>query len=162
GVQKFSGAVGIDAYAGDLRYRLDSGKSPRTEVGTCSATSDAKGICGVSTLGDSNYDSLTALKYQQPTYAMAASYGSVPGTMPSFIWSGQSSVSSPTLTVQAYNHNTSAWTTVTPSITTCSGIAANTNCGIRWTPSGTIAHYFSVADAFGKYWISTRIIMTES
>lgn len=141
-----------DASNGDLRLRLDSGGVPR---GTCSATTGAKGYCGVVT-SDSDYDSVTTVANGTPMYALA-SRSTTNTTLQPFTWIGQSTVapSASALTMQIYNFNTGAWSTLTPTSNTCSSTGANTDCTIAAAPTGTASNYYQTDGS--NYWMNVRV-----
>lgn len=140
---------------GDLRYSVDFGKTPRTESGTCSATSTNEGYCGASTNADSNYDSMTALSTESATAAFAQRTASN-ASYPSYQWIGQSTVNttSSSIILQVWRGGTTnAWVT----LATNSSNAANSNIVMTGTAStGTISDYWTADGA--NYWAYYRVV----
>ncbi|MDP3723286.1 MAG: hypothetical protein Q8R91_07310 [Candidatus Omnitrophota bacterium] len=150
---------GRNASSADARYRLDVGKSPRTEAG-CSATADNEGACGAGS-DDTDYDSITATN-QRPLYTFAVRNTNNTDT-PTATWIGRSNIAPSTagtagdIVLQVYRFGTTnAWENVTTN-TSC---AADTDCTLTGSPSGTLSEYYE-ADG-SNYWLYVRLWQYEN
>ncbi len=150
---------GRSAGATEGRYHLDSGGSPR---GTCAATANAKGYCGVQS-NDSDYDGATAIAGEIPVVA-ASAYFLVTAPPLNISWTGQSTVapSSKAITVKVWHGGaTKAWETLTIATNTCSAAAANTSCTITGANSGgTPSEYYETIG--GVYYAYVRVSQAAS
>jgi hypothetical protein len=145
----------------DSKYRLDVGKAPRTESGSCSSNTDKKGNCGI-TANDSDYDQVAALTSERPLFTFAARNTNNTDT-PTATWVGQSTIapSSKAITMQVYNTSTKAWEALSPYTTdTCAAQGANTDCEITDGPTTSLSNYYE-ADG-SNYWIYFRVWQTEN
>lgn len=145
--------LGRNATTTDGRYRLDFGKSPRTESGTCSATANNEGYCALST-DDTDYDGVVAASQETPTYTFAGR-DTVNSLFPSFIWKGQSTVAASTrnVKIEVYRFGTTnAWVT----LATNSAATANTQFTLTGTASAGSASEYWEADG-SNYWTYYRV-----
>lgn len=141
---------GRNATTGDGRYRLTWGDTARPMAGSCDGTSDGQGYCGVA-VDDTSYDSMTAQASESPIFNF-----SVPVTdaapLPTATWRGRSSIaaSSKTLTMEIYKFGaTNAWV----SIDTDAACAANADCVLTGSATGTAADYYqAVGGDTYMYW----------
>lgn len=139
-----------NAIRGDARLHLDSGYKP---YGSCSATTDAKGYCGIAS-NDSDYDSVSALA-NEVGFMVAADKSTSNAGFPTATWIGQSNVAASTknIMVQVYRFgSTNAWTT----LSTNSTLAANTDGTITATPSAGSASEYWQSDG-SSYWSYFRV-----
>ena len=153
---------GRSAGHGDLRYRLDIGKSPRTDPdGTCSSNTDKKGYCGVQS-NDSNYESITGQASTSPMYAGAFRNGNNTDNI-NVTWIGQSNVtpSSNHIRMQVYRFGTTnAWFDLASTTDTCAAGSANTDCTIVGATTTNLSEYY---DQDGSdYWTYIRVYQAEN
>lgn len=156
GVQTSSGTT--NGFATEGRYRLDSGKSPSTENGSCSTNANAEGYCALeSSVGD--FDSSTAAAAQSPVFTFATRAG-VATSYPGYSWTGQSTVapSSKNTMLQIYRFgSTNSWVT----LATNSTAAANTDFTLVGAPStGATTEYWE-ADG-SNFWAYYRVYQVEN
>ena len=144
---------------GDFRYRLDTGRAPAAaNVGTCAATADNLGYCGVFA-NDSYLDEIVADIDQKPIYGFATRYSSNTEAPSASVYF-QTSLSPATnnLKLQVYRFGTTnAWEDVaTYSTAGCS----TSNCVIEGNPSGTPSEYFEAQGS--EYWVYYRLYQEEN
>lgn len=147
--------AGRNAATGHLRYPLDSGTSPRTETGGCSAAIDARGYCAIAA-DDGAYDAVAAPSGAQPIYTASFRYSQSTG-LPQLTFVGQSDVAPSTSPVvaEAYNQSTGSWTPLATTVDTCAGAAANVDCTIVGRPNGPASSFFDVAGP--DAWVHLRV-----
>lgn len=152
-----------NASHGDARYRLDIGKSPRTESGTCSAITDNKGYCGTAA-DDSDFDSMASLANERPMYVLD-NKSATNSTLPTVTWKGRSNIAPNTasttgdIVLQVYKFgSTNAWTNVTTDST--SSNCSTADCTLTATLTGTASDYYELID--GSYWSYFRTWQYEN
>ncbi|MDX1765843.1 MAG: hypothetical protein R3313_02725, partial [Candidatus Saccharimonadales bacterium] len=146
--------------SGDLRYRIDDGRSPRSDdPGDCGATADSQGYCGVFD-NQGNYDSITTTGNERPIYAGAVQFD-INTQLPTFYWEGRSSLAPITggIYLQVYRFgSTDAWETVASDTATADCNTAD--CALSGQPTGTTSEYFE-ADGT-EYWIYFRVYQVSN
>ncbi len=155
---------GRSAGHGDLRYRLDLGKSPRTDAdGTCSSNTDKKGYCAM-TADDTHYDQMAAYAYEYPVFAAAFRNGNNSDS-PTVTWVGKSSAAPSSiydrLKMQIYRFgSTNAWVDMASTTNTCTTTGANTDCTIVGATSTNVGEYYNAEGT--DYWVNVRIYQDSS
>jgi hypothetical protein len=148
-----AGAADRNAGTGDARYRLDHGDVSRPLSGSCDATATRQGYCALSA-DDTQYDSMTANAKEIPVYTFAARSSSN-AALPSFIWTGRTSVAASTRAVKidVYRFgSTNAWVNLATNTT----VATNTDFNLIGTASAGVGSEYWQADG-GNYWTYYRV-----
>jgi hypothetical protein len=147
---------GRNAPRGDGKWHLDNGYAPRATSGSCTATTDSLGFCGVGA-NDGSFDSLTGTNTRL-IYNYAAQSNS-PGSIPTITWSGRSNVAPNTagtggdLVMQLYNFTNGTWDTVATDSSSSNCSTANCTLKYHYNSKGAshIDYYQNVSNSFNIY-----------
>lgn len=148
------------AGTGDAMYRLDDGRTPRTDpISACASTTlTSEGYCGVSAL-DGQYDTIEAGLYERAILTFAQKFD-VNTSTPSLVWQGETNRAPSTsgtnsdLVLEVYRGGSvDAWEEIgrNSSSTNCDG----TTCTVGGSAFGTTADYYEADGA--DYWSYFRV-----